>query len=351
MKKLFLLTNILILFIQIVAQNVGIGTATPNSKLEIHHRSTAANGLKLMDSATNLSGTLQFQNVNFSRGIRAAGFAANNFNSGQYLDIRTDSIIGATFKGNGFLGIRNVEPDYPLDVNGDINTTGTIRVNGVDGAAGQVLMKSNSGLLNWQYPEEFRNLSSFIEAGGGTWVVPAGVTRIKVELWGGGASANTVFSGGGGAYVMAILTVTPAQSWSFTVGAGGATPGTAGTASTFSRVASGITITAGGGSIFGLPSVFSATGTTSFKGLQGQAGTVGSVSRQSVGGINYLVYQNAPGGNAPLTTTTGGLSGTVEIPSSTGLPANYVGGYGGQPGGGGGRPNGDGGNGMVVIYW
>lgn len=350
MKKLFLLVNVFVAVVSVTAQNVGIGTTAPSSKLEVHHRSSAAIGLNLVDSATNLSGTLQFQNINFSRGIRASGFAASNFNNGQYLDIRTDSVIGATFKGNGFLGIRNVEPDYPLDVNGDINTTGTIRVNGTDGAAGQVLMKSSTGLLGWQYPEEFRNLTSFNATGAGTWVVPAGVTRIKVELWGGGASANTSISGGAGAYVMAILTVVPAQVWNVTVGTGGATPGTAGTASTFSRAASGITLTAGGGSIFGLPSLFSAAGTTGFKGIQGQGGTAGAVSRQSIGGIEYLIYQNAPGGNAPLTTNTGGLSGTVEIPSA-GLPGYYAAGYGCQPGGGGGKPNADGGNGMVVVYW
>jgi hypothetical protein len=350
MKKLFLFTALLMLSTVSLSQNVGIGTLTPAAKLEVHHRSTAAIGLKLVDSSANTAGTLQFQNINFTRGIRAEGFSASNFNNGQYLDIRTDSVIGATFKGNGFTGIRNIDPSYPLDINGDINTTGTIRVNGADGAAGQVLMKSSSGMLNWQYPEAFRNLSSFVSTGATTWVVPTGVTRIKVELWGGGASANNTISGGAGAYVMAILTVVPAQSWNITVGTGGATPGTAGAASIISRAASGITLTAGGGSVFGLPSAFSAAGTTSFFGVQGQGGTAGAVSRQSIGGINYIIYQNAPGGNAPLTSNTGGMSGTVEIPS-TGEAGYYLAGYGSQPGGGGGKPNADGGNGMVVIYW
>lgn len=153
MKKLFLLINLFAIIAPITAQNIGIGTATPAAKLEVHHRSNTAVGLKLVDSATNLSGTLQFQNINFSRGIRASGFAASNFNNGQYLDIRTDSIVGATFKGNGFTGIRNLEPAYPLDVSGDINTTGRLLLNGAAGSVGQVLTSNGSADPAWQMPQ------------------------------------------------------------------------------------------------------------------------------------------------------------------------------------------------------
>lgn len=356
MKKVFLLMFILIIALSLTAQYVGIGTTTPQSKLQINHRSSTAPGLKLVDSATNFGGVLQFQNVNFSSGMRISGFSQSNFNNGHYIDFLSDSITGVTFKGNGFTGIRNLDPAYPLDVNGDINTTGSIRVNGTDGAAGQVLMKNDNGDLSWQYPEEFRNINSFVTPGTGTWIVPAGVTRIKVELWGGGAAGASFSSGGAGAYIMSILSVAPAQTWSYTVGAGGSgSPGASGTASIFSRAASGITLTAGGGTSFGSPSLFSAAGTVSFFGLQGQAGTVGSVSFQSSGGINYRVYQNAPGGNAPRTTNTGGQSGTAVYTITGGtLTDSFFGGNGAQPGGGGGggaNSGVSGGHGMVVVYW
>ncbi len=60
------------------------------------------------------------------------------------------------------------------------------------------------------------------------FVVPAGVTWIDVELWGGGAgsyaSYGTQRSGGGGAggYARRRLALTPGQSIAVTIGAGGA---------------------------------------------------------------------------------------------------------------------------------
>lgn len=64
---------------------------------------------------------------------------------------------------------------------------------------------------------------------GGSWVVPAGVSQITVECWGGGGgggraenSGRACAGGGGGAYAKknAIL-VTPGQTISYSIGAGG----------------------------------------------------------------------------------------------------------------------------------
>jgi hypothetical protein len=75
----------------------------------------------------------------------------------------------------------------------------------------------------------------------GAWIAPAGVTSIQVECWGGGGgggertSTGASGGGGGGAYAeRATMGVTPGNSYSFTVGAAGATDGGAnGGASTF----------------------------------------------------------------------------------------------------------------------
>src|ERR1043166_5799930 len=59
-----------------------------------------------------------------------------------------------------------------------------------------------------------------------TWTVPAGVTQIKIKLWGaGGAGGNYVFNdiGGGGGFAEAILKVTPGEALTIIVGAGGET--------------------------------------------------------------------------------------------------------------------------------
>jgi hypothetical protein len=132
------------------AQNVGIGTVSPSAKLQINHRSSLAPGLKLVDSATNIGGTIQFQNVNYTMGMRLSGFSSSNFNNGQYLDFRSDSITAMTIKGNGFVGIRDLNPSYPLDIQGDINTTGLLRLNGNPGTAGQVLTSNGTAGPAWQ---------------------------------------------------------------------------------------------------------------------------------------------------------------------------------------------------------
>lgn len=88
---------------------------------------------------------------------------------------------------------------------------------------------------NWQYvgpaeASQFQQVQSF-PAGTQVWVVPAGVTRILVEAWGGGQGGSkyrlvnnaAVFARGGnaGAYTRGFMAVTPGQSLTLTVGAGG----------------------------------------------------------------------------------------------------------------------------------
>jgi hypothetical protein len=103
--------------------------------------------------------------------------------------------------GNRNVGIKNPTPAEALDVTGNINVTGTIKANGVDGTANQILMKNGSGTLAWGDMCEFKNMVSLIDTTTTLiWVVPAGVTRIWVEMWGGGG-AGLEAGGGGGAYV------------------------------------------------------------------------------------------------------------------------------------------------------
>lgn len=47
------------------------------------------------------------------------------------------------------LGINKTNPTESLDVNGNINLSGTIKANGVDCLANQVLMKNNTGAMVW----------------------------------------------------------------------------------------------------------------------------------------------------------------------------------------------------------
>ena len=88
------------------------------------------------------------------------------------------------------VGIGNPSPAEKLDVNGNINVTGTIKANGTDGTAGQVLMKNSSGVFNWGDLGDFKNVAAFTDTTtlNISWNVPANTNRIWVELWGGGGA-------------------------------------------------------------------------------------------------------------------------------------------------------------------
>ncbi len=78
----------------------------------------------------------------------------------------------------------------------------------------------------------------------GDFIVPAGVTRLRITMVGGGGGSNGSFGGSGGGVIIHNLTVTPAQSIAYGVGAGGAS-NSAGGDTTFGA------LTAGGGSASG----------------------------------------------------------------------------------------------------
>jgi hypothetical protein len=90
------------------------------------------------------------------------------------------------------------------------------------------LYNNGSGTLSWGTPtasSSSTGISSFqvqyfIVAGSSTWTVPAGVTKLRVQIQSGiyNNGANLVFSSAAG-----FVTVTPGASINVTVGAGGAT--------------------------------------------------------------------------------------------------------------------------------
>jgi hypothetical protein len=105
-------------------------------------------------------------------------------------------------------------PAGPIGPSGPAGPPGTPGVQGPPGTTGGLLGK-----------QEF--LAS------GPFVVPPGVTRLSVELYGaGGGGDNCVPSafvanpvgGGGGAYTSTLLSVTPGQTLTVTVGMGGTSP-------------------------------------------------------------------------------------------------------------------------------
>lgn len=376
--------NLVFLFIFcpviMVAQNVGIGTSSPTGKLQVNHRSSTAVGLKLVDSSSNNAGTVEFRNVSNTRRMIVEGYTSSDFNNGQYLDIHSDSAYAATFRGNGYVGIRNTDPQYPLDLNGDINTTGALRANGSAGNNGQVLRSNGDGTMTWADMSEYKNMATFRTAGSGNWTVPAGVTKVWIEVWGGGAGGNYYSGGGGGAYVSGIITVTAGSDIFYSVGAGGAGGFDNATNGTLSSITSdaGITLTAQGGVAptysAGPPGVISngfggnySVSPLSFLSFYGEKGQNGQVVQSTIltfPSASYEVTNGGKGGDAGHTTNTGGASNTsyYNLTSSTlvrysNALANPV-----TPGGGGGsglRPligglalgGSAGAEGMVIIHY
>ena len=250
------------------------------------------------------------------------------------------------------VGIGNPAPAEKLDVNGNINVTGTIKANGIDGAANQVLMKNGSGTMVWGDMCEYKNIFVFATPGSTNWTIPPGVTKVWVEAWGGGAGGNWYGGGGGGGYVSGIINVVPGNSIGCVVGAGGSGGGFTsgnGNNSSISYSPIGLTLTAYGGykTTFTAPAMLSDGyggnfgSSVAFDSYWGKNGEAASFVRTSGFQYNATTFieqsTGGNGGSAGNTVNTGGKAGfyTFNTTTSTmirlGLGSNGI-----FPGGGGG---------------
>ena len=288
------------------------------------------------------------------------------------------------------VGVGTGSPAEKLDVNGNINVSGTIKANGVDGTAGQVLMKNNSGNFSWGDIAEFKNVAAFTDTSTSfiNWTVPAGITRVWVELWGGGG-AGLFAGGGGGAYMSLLFNVSPGQSLFVTVGKGGKDVPTISGSLTYAQtggdtrvdISSQYYIASGGGGAatslaFSYPQYLAGFGggyltsipaTTSPRGplytQNGQAGGLFRYEYNSIGSNQYyrLGYYG-DGGTAANTGNYGARGGYEEYsfiispPSSTRTFHNsaHAGIFPGGGGGGGPQLVNDyrgGANGLALIHY
>ncbi len=209
------------------------------------------------------------------------------------------------------------------------------------------------------------------------WTVPAGVTSIKVEVWGGGGGGggawnNSGSGGGGGAYNVATFSVTPGHTFTITIGSGGA----GGSSFYFSTT---------NGAVGGTTSVSGVDGSVSAVG--GNGGTTGGANSGNNGNGGAGIHSGGNGGSSSGNGAGGGGGagnngdGTNGSNTSNGIGgagnpnnATYIGGNGGAaittsgngnpgiaPGGGGSGAKstsffnsytgGSGGSGQVVISY
>lgn len=235
-----------------------------------------------------------------------------------------------------------------------ITSSGTLNVD-VGTSANQIVQLDSSARLPAVDGSQLTNLSlppfsnmQVIDSSA-TWTPAVGVTKVYVQVWGGGgggAGGNNGVSGGGGsggaagAYAAGIFTVTPLLGISVTIGSGG------GKGSVNANGSSG--------------------GTTQFGALISSGGGAGGVVASSVptlGGITGAVLGVVGGSGLPAMGNYGGVGGVSPNGGMGGAPS-YVGSQaassGGVPGGGGGggygvlasaSQGGNGASGRVVIWW
>jgi hypothetical protein len=378
--KAFKLTFFCCLFaINSICQNVGIGTNNPLGKVHINGRFNATNpGLLISDSSSGSSGIIKLQNANNpTRTMSFSGFSFANSANQSYLDINSDSVLVATFKGDGKVGIGNYSPSSRLDVNGDINFTGTLKANTDAGLAGQVLQSNGPTVApTWTSLAStntcFQNMAVFngvySNAGntGYTWIVPTGVTKIQAEVWGGGGGSNTITAialnagGGGGGYARAYFTVVPGTTITINVGQGAYDPEHGGPSSI--SVPSVGTLTANGGTTASTTNVglggtiIAAPTTLDYFAVYGEPGTISKTEflfDDFIGSYDTKITHSAKGGDAGNTQNTGGYSSYRVYKKTGGAYAlaatiNYP--IARRPGGGGGAGVG-GAPGQVIIHY
>jgi hypothetical protein len=128
------------------------------------------------------------------------------------------------------------------------------------------------------------------------WAVPANVTHVMVEMWGGGAGAGGITNGGGGgAYSRSVLAVTPNTAYAINVGTGGALLQDGGN-SNFSAVGGAELLHAQGGSSMG------AGGSADSRANLARAGMDGKIAPAGGGGGAAFGAFFCPG---PFGETTG----------------------------------------------
>ncbi|WP_085907066.1 glycine-rich domain-containing protein [Kiloniella majae] len=210
---------------------------------------------------------------------------------------------------------------------GKVPNAGELQSN--PGGAGCALIEWGASL---EEPSDGPNNEFFSSAGSHNWVVPAGVTAVRVSVIGGGGSAgamgtwttgsnadgNQISSrggggggGGAGAYVQKILTVTPGDTIPVTVGAGGTasiyahpvygknTDGKVGVQSSFGTLLTAAPGQGGGGAYHSGPGGTGGPGGSALGGtllnLSGQDGQTGDP--YSTAGSTNVHANGGPGGN------------------------------------------------------
>jgi len=219
--------------------------------------------------------------------------------------------------------------------------------------SGNIVALPMAPFLLWKLPSLRPGFGSGVQCFtvSGTFIVPAGVSQIEVEAWGGGAgsyaSVPNLPSGGGsgGGYARKrIPGLLPGQSVAVTVGAGGAGGSVLGAAAAPGGSSSfGSFVSATGGSLNYLAGVTDPrNGAT-----PGGSGVGGDVNLSGSSGQAAVLNQGGLGGAAPMGgTQNSGTSGVSGVFPGGGAAGAGTGATSTTP-----YPGAGGASGLIVVRW
>lgn len=105
------------------------------------------------------------------------------------------------------VGVGTNTPTERLDVNGNVNVRGTIKIRGNAGNPGDLLQVGSDGISTWASAMGYKH--SVMIGSSGSWTVGPGVREIMVEAIGPGGGGAKGGGGGGGGYTVGIFQVSP----------------------------------------------------------------------------------------------------------------------------------------------
>jgi hypothetical protein len=148
-----------LLSLKIGTGNLGIGVKNPVYPMQLHTPSAASSYMSFTNNSTGVSAA-----DGLLLGINGNSAIIANLESGN-LRLGTSNLTRLMIDATGNVGVGNLAPGYKLDINGDMNLTGAMRINGSAGTAGQVLTSNGTSDPQWKTTSFSNNTRFAVEIG------------------------------------------------------------------------------------------------------------------------------------------------------------------------------------------
>lgn len=193
MKKLSLLSIIIIIIsLQVAAQNVGVNIATPSENLQVDSTIKVGKSATINAATPNRKNLLKFGDGDY---VTIGEEQADDKLYMRFGDLILLKSSGSS--GSGFIGVGTETPSASLDVNGSFR----LRTGAVNG---RVLTSDANGNASWQTPASFSLPFTGVDAGSGTSFIVSNTNGaangISGQSFGSGTGVQGLTSGGRGLY-------------------------------------------------------------------------------------------------------------------------------------------------------